>query len=227
MLHYWLLKAHVEATTIGSIILAGGLLKIGRYGVYTLIVWFKYPIDYRLILGGAILRGILCNFQSDFKKLIAIISVSHMRLGVSSLLCFITPSVKGFININIRHTISRRLLFYIRGVMISFTRRRSLYNFPWMLYKFIFVQYCIIILINLGVPPFLSFIAEIYRISSVLTKRYLNIVSLLLLLISVTRYTIILFRSFKKAKLKFFKVIVSINIFYLIALIILTLLAVY
>jgi len=31
-LHYWLPKAHVEASTLGSIILAGGLLKIGTYG---------------------------------------------------------------------------------------------------------------------------------------------------------------------------------------------------
>jgi NADH:ubiquinone oxidoreductase subunit 4 (subunit M) len=31
-IHYWLPKAHVEARTAGSMVLAGLLLKLGRYG---------------------------------------------------------------------------------------------------------------------------------------------------------------------------------------------------
>lgn len=33
-LHFWLPKAHVEARTTGSIVLAGLLLKLGSYGLY-------------------------------------------------------------------------------------------------------------------------------------------------------------------------------------------------
>jgi NADH-quinone oxidoreductase subunit M len=83
--HTWLPDAHVEAPTPISMILAGVLLKMGGYGFLRLC----YPIFpsageyYALFLAivgvVSIIYGALCAMaQTDFKKLVAYSSVSHM-----------------------------------------------------------------------------------------------------------------------------------------------------
>lgn len=216
-LHYWLLKAHVEASTIGSIILAGGLLKIGRYGLYKLVIWFKYNyLDYTIILVGSRLASIICIIQTDIKKLVAMMSVSHISISVASLLCLITTSLNSFFYINIRHSVSSSILFYVRGLIIFFRGRRSLFNFPFILFKFITLLYILTILVNIGVPPFFTFIREVYNISILLFKNYYSLIIIFRLVMAVSTYSIILLRSFKKSKLKMYKIHNYNNLLYLL-----------
>jgi len=51
LMHVWLPKAHVVAPVYGSIILAGILLKIGRYGIIRLLeIFFKVVNNYRYLI---------------------------------------------------------------------------------------------------------------------------------------------------------------------------------
>jgi len=80
-LHFWLPKAHVEARTRGSIILAGLLLKLGRYGALRVVLLFnvvsiKWTLPYWLL--GSIIRRIITFMIRDIKKLVAYRSVRHM-----------------------------------------------------------------------------------------------------------------------------------------------------
>jgi NADH-quinone oxidoreductase subunit M len=99
--HTWLPDAHTEAPTAGSVILAGVLLKLGAYG-FLRIVLPTYPTasEYWSIvvvaLGAiAIVYGaFVCVAQTDFKRLIAYSSVSHMgyvMLGIGAASSVLTP----------------------------------------------------------------------------------------------------------------------------------------
>src|SRR5205807_10474261 len=84
-LHTWLPDAHTEAPTVGSVILAGVLLKMGTYGLIRVGVG-TVPAGARAaapVLGvlatAAILYGALaCLAQTELKRLIAYSSVGHM-----------------------------------------------------------------------------------------------------------------------------------------------------
>jgi len=61
-LHSWLPKAHVEASLFGSMLLAGVILKLGRYGVLLLspsLVYHSYIYVY-LTLSGGVICSVLC-----------------------------------------------------------------------------------------------------------------------------------------------------------------------
>jgi NADH-quinone oxidoreductase subunit M len=91
--HTWLPDAHVEAPTEGSVDLAAILLKMGSYGMMRIMLPL-FP-DVVLKLDGAHgdrragdrehrLRRPVALVQSDFKKLVAYSSVSHMGFVCSA-----------------------------------------------------------------------------------------------------------------------------------------------
>ncbi len=83
--HTWLPDAHTEASTAGSLVLAGLMLKTGAYG----LLRFVLPLfpqaarafaPWAMVLAGiGIIYGALLAYgQTDMKRLVAYTSVSHM-----------------------------------------------------------------------------------------------------------------------------------------------------
>jgi len=84
-LHSWLPKAHVEASLLGSMLLAGVILKLGRYGLLLLApsLVSQSSLFIYLTLSGGIVCSAICCRSWDTKSLVAYSSVVH--IGVVTL----------------------------------------------------------------------------------------------------------------------------------------------
>ena len=122
--HTWLPDAHTAAPTIGSVILAAVLLKMGTYAFIRIaipilpeqaVAWA--PFIGVLAVIGIIYGSLACLAQTDIKRLIAYSSVGHMgfvMLGIATLTDIgINAAVIGMV----AHGLITGLLFFIAGSM--------------------------------------------------------------------------------------------------------------
>ena len=120
--HTWLPDAHTEAPTVGSVLLAGVLLKMGTYGFIRIALPMlpyaarKYAPWIGLLAAIAIVYAALaCLAQKDLKRLIAFSSVGHMgfvMLGIATLTQIgINAAIFGMV----AHGVITGMLFFLVG----------------------------------------------------------------------------------------------------------------
>lgn len=192
--HTWLPDAHVEAPTPISMILAGVLLKMGGYGIiricYPICPEAGFQLAYFVCAIGVIsmVYGAFAALaQTDFKRLVAYSSVSHMGyvvlgLGVWTLAAdarlmhslggwsdYWNMGIKGAMFQMIGHGVSSAGMFFMVGVIYDRVHHRNLSQFGGLygrmpLYTALAIG---IFFAGLGLPGMCGFIGEVLVVLSV------------------------------------------------------------
>lgn len=193
--HYWLPIAHVEASTLGRILLAGILLKIGGIGIYYLVNYLAMIVKFHWLLWGISLIILLILNLRDLKSIIAYSSIAHITLVFYVLNLGGWMAKKGVLIIIFYHGFISPLMFWIVGAL-RWWKTRSLLVLKYISFSYFFILIVFfIVLINIGFPPFIGFVTEILIFKSIVNLHYYLIIALLTVLFRCY-YNIYYFWSF-------------------------------
>jgi len=182
--HTWIPYAHGQAPTIGSVILAAVLLKMGTYG----FVRFSLPmfpdasvmaITPIAVLGliMVIYTAMIAYAQKDMKQVIAYSSVSHMGIIMLGLFAMNAEGLSGSVFQMLSHGIVSGALFMLVGMIYERRGTKLLSEFGGLaavMPKFAII-FGIMLMASVGLPLTIGFVGEFlvllgfYQVSPIIT----------------------------------------------------------
>ena len=167
--HTWLPDAHTQAPTAGSVVLAGILLKTGAYGLLRFAIPLFpdaslefAPVALGLGAVGVIYGAFLALGQSDFKRLVAYSSVSHMGFVLLGLYAWNTLAIQGAVMQMVAHGVSTAALFMTAGALQHRLHTRDMEQMGglWQAAPRMGACTLFFVLASLGLPGLGNFVAE-------------------------------------------------------------------
>jgi len=169
-LHLWLPEAHVEAPTVGSVILASLLLKLGGFGILRVIL----PLTHNISLTFRVIPIIFCvisvfyaSFLAykhfDLKKIIAYSSILHMNFSILACLTESKICLIGCIISMLCHSIIAAFPFFMAGFLYEKFKTRNLlyYSSLTNTSDLMYFSFFFVILSNMAIPIAISFPGEL------------------------------------------------------------------
>jgi len=192
--HIWLPEVHVEASTPGSVLLAGILLKLGVYGFfrYNLVLFpdaslFFSPFIYTLCILGIVFASLNAIMQTDLKRIVAYSSITHMNLVVLGIFSFNLYGLEGALLQSISHGFVAGSLFFLIGFLYSRHHTRTLHYYRGItqlmpVYSSLFLVFT---MANIALPGTSSFVGEFLLLLGIYnTNSFVSILSSLSVIFS-------------------------------------------
>ena len=182
--HTWLPYAHGQAPTIGSVILAAVLLKMGTYG----FVRFSLPMfpdaSVMMITPIAVISIIMIIYtamvayaQKDMKQVIAYSSVSHMGIIMLGIFAMNAEGIGGSVFQMLSHGIVSGALFMLVGMIYDRRHTKLMSEFGGL--ASVMPKYAVIfgimLMASVGLPLTIGFVGEFlvllgfYDVSPIMT----------------------------------------------------------
>jgi len=167
--HTWLPDAHTEAPTVGSVVLAAVLLKMGTYGFirFAIPLFPNAAMDAAWWIGLLSVIGILYGawvamVQSDVKRLVAFSSVSHLGFVMLGMFAMSVQGLEGSILQMVNHGLSTGALFLIVGMIYERRHTRLIEEFGGLskVMPVFAVFFMIFTLSSIGLPGLNGFVGE-------------------------------------------------------------------
>lgn len=182
--HTWLPDAHTQAPTAASVLLAGILLKTGAYG----LIRFAVPLfpaaareiaEIAMVLGavGVVYGAMLAFAQTDFKRLVAYSSISHMGFVLIGIYAWNELTLQGSVMQMVAHGLSTAALFMMAGALQQrlHTREMTEMGGLWQAMPRMGAIGMFFIVASLGLPGLGNFVGEFlvlmgtFRVNAVIT----------------------------------------------------------
>ncbi len=167
--HTWLPDAHTDASTAGSIDLAGLLLKTGAYG----LIRFAYPLFPEaartltpvlivMAVAGILYGSWIAFAQKDMKRLVAYSSVGHMGFVALGIAAWTPLALSGSVLQMVSHGITTSALFALVGMLAyrTDTRDISAYGGLWGKIPILSCFFMLFGMASAGLPGLNNFVGE-------------------------------------------------------------------
>lgn len=160
----------MESPTVGSVILASCLLKLGSYGLFrfSFLGLEVYFFLFLFCLFGFVGRCVCCFFSVDLKAVVAFSSVSHMTLLYCCFFSLGESSLVSCVLVSLAHGLVSSLLFFFVGWVYDFFGRRSFLFVRGLGFLSSFFPFWFVVgFLNSGIPLTLSFFGEFFSVLGV------------------------------------------------------------